>query len=77
MWVVFSWFAAAGIAAFFAGAVCLVVYRAGILGLIITVGINLALRRYLRRRSDAQEARVRQATRERMHPEEYALEDER
>lgn len=76
LWVVFSWFAAAAIAAGFAAAVCLIVHLMGIPGLAITVAANLTLRHVLKRRSDAQEERVRLATRERMHPEEFALEDE-
>ena len=38
----------------------------------IGIAANLLLRRQLKRRADAQEARVREAARERMYPELYA-----
>jgi len=76
IWVMFSWFAASVIAAVSAGAVCLLVYNAGPVGIVIGIGANLAVRRVLKRRADAQEARVREAARERKHPELYAEEDE-
>lgn len=76
IWVVFSWFAAALIAACAAGVVCLVVYEAGAIGIALGIGGNLMVRWVLKKRADAQELRVREATRERMYPERYAEEDE-
>ena len=76
IWVVFSWFVAAIIAAICAGVVCLLVYRAGVVGITVAIGGNLAIRRVLKKRADAQEQRVREATHERKHPERYAEEYE-
>jgi phosphate/sulfate permease len=76
IWVMFSWVAASVIAAVSAGLVCLLVYHAGPLGIAIGIGGNLAVRRILKRRADAQELRVREAARERKYPELYAEEDE-
>jgi phosphate/sulfate permease len=72
IWVIFSWFAAAAIAAVGTGLVARLVYHVGWAGMLLGVGANLAVRFVLRARADAQEARVREATRERMHPELYA-----
>ena len=76
IWVVFSWFAAAVIAAVCAGLVCLLIYKAGAVGIIVGVGANLAIRHVLKKRADAQEQRVREAAHERRHPELYAEEYE-
>ncbi len=76
IWVMFSWFAAAVIAAICAGVICLLVYHAGIIGLVLGIGGNLLIRLYLKKRADAQETRVREAARERQHPELYADEYE-
>jgi hypothetical protein len=76
IWVMFSWFAAAVIAAVSAGLVCLLVYEAGAIGIGVGIGGNLVVRWVLKKRADAQELRVREATRERMHPERYAEEYE-
>jgi len=76
IWVVLSWFAASGMAAVCAGGVCLLVYKAGAPGIVIGIGANLTVRHLLKRRGDAQERRVREAARERMHPELYAEEYE-
>jgi phosphate/sulfate permease len=76
IWVVFSWFAAAAIATVCAGAVCLAVYHAGIIGIVVGVAVNLTIRQVLKKRADAQELRVREATRDRKYPELYAEEDE-
>ena len=72
IWVVFSWFAAAVIAAVCAGVVCLLVYKAGFIGIGVGIGGNLTVRRILKKRADAQELRVREAARERTLPELYA-----
>ncbi len=76
VWVVFSWFMAAVIATVAAGLVCLVVYNFGVWGMGLSVGANLLVRKIVKRRSDAQEERVRREAEERMHPEDYAREDE-
>lgn len=76
IWVVFSWFAAAVLATVCAGFVAITVYYIGIAGMAICIALNLLVRGYVKRRSDAQEERVRQEARERMHPEEYSLEEE-
>lgn len=76
IWVVFSWFAAGLIAMVAAGLVCLGVFYLGILGMGATLTVNLVIRAYVRRRADAQEARVKLEARERMHPEEFSLEEE-
>lgn len=76
IWVVFSWFAAAVIAAICAGFVCTLVYRLGAGGIALGVIGNLAVRRVIKRRADEQELRVREAAHERKYPEQYAEEYE-
>jgi len=76
LWVVFCWFAAAGIAAVAAGVVCRTIYHLGLTGILVALGANLIVRSYVRSRSDKHERHVREAADERMHPEDYALEDE-
>jgi phosphate/sulfate permease len=76
IWVVFSWFASAAIAAVAAGAVCLIVYNVGLVGIVLTLGVNLGLRLYLKGRADAQDARVREQSRDRRFPERYAEAEE-
>jgi Flp pilus assembly protein TadB len=72
----FSWFAAAVIAASCAAGVALLVHSLGIPGLVLGIGCNLTIRLFLKRRADAQVARVREAAHERRHPELYAEEYE-
>ena len=72
IWIIFCWFAAAAIAAIGAGLVSQLIYQLGAAGMAIGIAANLLLRRQLKRRADAQEARVREAARERMYPELYA-----
>ncbi|MBE7508065.1 MAG: inorganic phosphate transporter [Planctomycetia bacterium] len=76
IWVVFCWFAAALIAMIAAGLVSLVVFYLGVIGMATCIIVNLFIRGHVKRRSDAQEHRVRLEARERMHPEEYSLEEE-
>lgn len=76
IWVFFSWFAAAFIAATCAGLVCLLVYKLGLAGILLGVAANLAVRFVVQRRADALDARVREAARERKYPELYAEEEE-
>jgi len=71
IWVVFSWFASAAIAAVAAGAVCLTVTTLGVVGMLIGIVANMGLRLYLKKQSDAQEKWVRQQARERMYPERF------
>jgi len=71
IWVMFSWFASAIIAAVAAGCVCLIVNYIGLLGMALGVGVNMSLRIMLKKRADAQEKRVQEQAHERMYPEEY------
>ncbi len=71
IWVVFSWFASAVIAAAASLVICLVVYWLGPAGVLLGVGGNLILRSYLRKRGDAQEERIRLQARDRRHPEDF------
>ncbi len=71
IWVVFSWFASAVIAAAASCVLCLIVYRLGPAGILIGVGGNLLLRSDLRKRGDAQEERIREQARDRRHPEDF------
>jgi phosphate/sulfate permease len=72
IWVVFSWFASAIIAAVAAGLVALAINAIGVAGIVAGVAVNLAIRWYMRRTADAQEKRVRAETRRRRHPERFA-----
>jgi hypothetical protein len=76
IWVIFSWFAAVVIAAVATGLVCRGIYHLGVVGMALAIGANLFVRFRLKRRADAQEERVRVETEERMHPEDFALEEE-
>lgn len=72
IWVVFSWFAAAAIAAAFTALVCLLVHSLNVVGMLIALGANFATRRYLKIRADRQEKRLRREAAERRHPERFA-----
>ena len=72
IWVIFSWFASAVIAAVAAGLVAITVFHFGVAGMLIGVSANITLRYYLKKRGDAQERRVQEQARERMYPEQYA-----
>ena len=76
IWVVFSWFISAIIAAVASCLVCLVVHGLGPTGILVSVGGNLVLRSYLRKRGDAQEERIRKQARDRRHPEDFAEYDD-
>jgi len=76
IWVVFCWFAAAVLAMIATGITCLAVYYIGVGGMAGCLVVNFCVRRYVRRRADAQEERVRRDAEERMHPEDFALEYE-
>jgi len=75
IWVVFSWFLAAVIAAAFTGGVCMVVYYLGIVGLVGMLAVNLYLRSWFKKRGDIQSKKTRQEMMERAFPERYAEED--
>ncbi len=76
IWVVFSWFFAALIAAAFTAVVCTAVHYFGIFGLVGVLGINLALRQEFKRRGDEQSRRTREEMLERAYPERYATEED-
>lgn len=76
IWVVFSWFAAAVIAAVAGGLVCRLIFHLNWPGMLVGVGANMAVRFLLKKRADAQEERVREEARERMNPELFASEFE-
>lgn len=72
IWVVFSWFSSALMAAAGAAVVCLGIVHLGVIGMLAALGANFALRRYLGKRAERQEERVRLAALERRHPERFA-----
>lgn len=72
IWVVFSWFSSALIAAVAAAAVALSLFHGGVAGMGIGLVANLAVRTVMKRRGDAQQRRVEEAARERQFPEEFA-----
>lgn len=76
IWVVSSWFLAAFMATIITGVVCTLLYYTGVVGMVLCILANLAIRTVVKRRADAQEERVRREAEERLHPEEFATEDE-
>lgn len=60
IWVIFSWFAAALIATFAAGAVCLAIYYMGVTGMVVCLVVNIAVRFVAKHYSDKQEKRLRE-----------------
>jgi len=81
IWVGFSWFLAAAIAAVFTGVVCAIIHSSvanhlGVAGLVVVVLANVYLRRIFKRRGDVQAARARAEMLERSHAERFATEDE-
>ena len=76
IWVVFSWFAAAGIAAVCAGLVCRLIYHAALPGMAAGITLNLGVRYYLGKRADRQQERIRSEADERRYPELFVDEDE-
>jgi len=76
IWVVFSWFASAAIAATASALVCLLVIRLGTIGIVGGLVADIAVWLYIRRRADIQAGRVAEEAYERAHPEEFAREDE-
>ncbi len=75
IWVVFSWFFAALIAATFTALVCIAVHYGNMVGLVAVLGINLILRSEFKHRGDEQSRRTREEMLERAYPERYAEED--
>jgi phosphate/sulfate permease len=58
IWVIFSWFLAALIAMVATAVVARLVYHLEFVGLVVALALNLTVRFYAKRRSDAQEQRV-------------------
>ncbi len=76
MWIVFSWFMAAVIAAIFTGIIAAIIYYLSVWGLAVTLAINLYLRKLFKTRGDAQARRTREELMERRHPERFATEED-
>ena len=75
IWVVFSWFAAAVIAAIAAGLVALTIHRLEVIGIITVIVANLVIRTIMKGQADRQEEAVRLAAEERRAPEDFAEEE--
>lgn len=58
IWTVFSWFAASVVAAVATGGMAILIYKLGVAGMVIGIGLNLTVRYLLQRRSDAQEEAI-------------------
>lgn len=71
IWVVFSWFSAAIVAAILTGLLCKLISVTGTIGIIIGLSLNISARVVLKRRGDRQVERVREEARERESPEEF------
>jgi phosphate/sulfate permease len=65
IWVVFSWFSAALIAAVSAGLVCLLIQQFSVVGIAIALMLNFVVRRVAKQRSDAQDDRLQREADER------------
>ncbi|MCP4246110.1 MAG: inorganic phosphate transporter, partial [bacterium] len=76
VWVVFSWFASAAIAATASGLVCAAVWRLGTIGLAGGLGVSAVVWFRVRRRADRHAKHVEDEAYERAHPEEFAPEEE-
>lgn len=76
IWVVSSWILSAFIAAGGAFLVATTIYHFRIGGIAACLVINLIVRSFLKKRADAQARRVEEEAYERVHPEEFALEQE-
>ncbi len=75
IWVIFSWFTAAGIAAIAAGLVCKLIAVTGVVGIALGLSANMAVRVVLKRRGDSQAQRTKEAAEERQNPEQFSDED--
>jgi len=76
IWVVTSWFLSAIIAAASAFLVVQAVYQFKVAGIVGCLLANLIVRHVLRKRADRQAKLVAEEAYERVHPEEFALEQE-
>ena len=76
IWVITCWFGSAFIAAAAAGLVARIMLHLSLAGIVGCVLVNLCIRRYLKKRADKHDERVRDEAYERAHPEEFALEQE-
>jgi len=76
IWVVSSWFISAAIAAAATFVIGSIVGRMGLLGMGVCLVVNLTIRRFLKKRADAQAKRVEEEAYERALPEQFANEDE-
>ncbi len=76
IWVVTSWFLSAVIAAAATFCVASVVGRLQIAGIAGCLFVNIILRHLLKKRADVQMQRVEEEAYERVHPEQFATEDE-
>jgi phosphate/sulfate permease len=76
IWVISCWFLAAMMATIATGIVCLAVYYLSVGGMILCVVANLFVRNYMKKRGDEQERRIRLEAEERMHPDDFATEDD-
>ena len=65
IWVVFSWFLSAILAAVFAGFCAKLVSVGGVVGILIGLAVNLTVRAFMKRRADQQEQRLIQEATER------------
>lgn len=76
IWVVLSWFLSALIAAGATACVAWLLLHLEVIGIVLCLTVNLVVRAYVKRRGDAQAKRVQEEAYERVHPEEFALEQE-
>ncbi len=76
IWVVTSWGLSAVFAATATFLVAMTINRFHVFGIVATLLINFVLRRFLKRSADIQERRVQEEALERIHPEQFALEDD-
>ncbi len=72
IWVVFSWFSAAVVAAIAAGLVCWLIATTGVWGIGIGLGLNLTARTVLNKRGDRQAKRTEEEAEERLNPEQFS-----
>ncbi len=76
IWVVTSWVLSAIIAACATFVVALLVHKLHISGIIACIAANFVIRRFLKKRADAQHQFVKDEAYERSHPDEFATEYE-
>ena len=71
IWVIFSWFSGAAIAAVAAYGVCKLIATTGVAGIVGGLGLNFVVRMFLRKRGDAQAKRTQESAEERQNPEQF------